>query len=360
MKLRHDRYTIHPRVPFAIARGRTTAYERVRVRLVDDAGVEGWGEAAPNAFYQESADTVEAVLPALGAIVGVHATVESLEDIQSLEEELRAAAPGDAAARSAVSAAAHDLLGKKLGRPLFELLGLNPAASPPSSYTIVISEDEAALRRRVEEAHRYPILKIKLGTDRDEWIVRTVRRSAPDKVLRADANAAWDVRRAIHMIGFLADQGFELLEQPLAPDDLDGFRSLRRHAVIPVIADESCRTSADIPRLEEGGAVQGINIKLSKCGGLAEARKMAWDAVERGMKVMLGCMVESSLGITAMAHLAPLANYADIDGAALLKDDPFVGATIESGVIRLPAGPGLGVAERGESLGSRGPADLGT
>lgn len=341
MKLRHDRYTIHPRVPFAIARGSTTAYERVRVRLVDDAGVEGWGEAAPNAFYQESADTVEAALPALGAIVGVHASVDSLEDVAALEEELRVAVPGDASARSAVSAAAHDLLGKKRGHPLFELLGLNPAASPPSSYTIVISEDEAALRRRVEEAHRYPILKVKLGTDRDEWIVRTVRRSAPDKLLRADANAAWDVRRAIHMIGFLADQGFELLEQPLASDDLDGFRALRRHAVIPVIADESCRTSADIPRLE--GAVQGINIKLSKCGGLAEARKMAWQAVELGMKVMLGCMVESSLGITAMAHLAPLANYADLDGAALLKADPFVGVTIEDGLIRLPAGPGLGV-----------------
>jgi len=349
MKLRHDRYTIHPRVPFAIARGTTTSYERVRVRLVDDAGVEGWGEAAPNAFYGESADTVEAAMPALTAEVASRPSVNSLEDLDVLEAGLKAAAPAAASARSAVSAAAHDLLGKKRRAPLFELLGLNPAAAPPSSYTIVIPDDEAALRRRVEEAHAFPILKVKLGTERDEWIVRIVRQVAPAKVLRADANAAWDADRAIRMVGFLADQGFELLEQPLSPGDLDGFRKLRPHARIPVIADESCLTTADIPRLE--GAVQGINIKLSKCGGLAEARRMAWDAVERGMKVMLGCMVESSLGITAMAHLAPLANYADLDGAALLKDDPFVGATIESGVIRLPGGAGFGVRERALGLG---------
>lgn len=344
MRLLHDRYTIHPRVPFAIARGSTTAYERVRVRLVDAGGVEGWGEAAPNRFYRESADTVVAALPALAQVAGRRGTVESLADIEALEGELRAAVPGDASARSAVSAAAHDLLGKKLGKPLFDLLGVNPAAAPPSSYTIVISEDEAALRRRVEEAHPYPILKVKLGSDRDEWIVRAVRRSAPDKLLRADANAAWDVDRAIHMVGFLADNGFELLEQPLAPGDLDGFRKLRPHARIPVIADESCLSSADIPRLE--GLVQGINIKLSKCGGLAEARKMAWQAVETGMRVMLGCMIESSLGITAAAHLSPLVNYADLDGAALLKDDPFIGATIDNGVLRLPGGPGLGVVAR--------------
>jgi L-alanine-DL-glutamate epimerase-like enolase superfamily enzyme len=244
-----------------------------------------------------------------------------------------------------VSAAAHDLLGKKRGKPLFELFGLDPAGCPPSSWTIVIPVDEAALRRRIEEAHPYPILKVKLGTDRDEWIVRLVRQSARDKVLRADANAAWDADRAIHMAGFLADHGFELLEQPLPPDDLDGFRKLRPHSRIPVIADESCRTSADIPRLE--GAVHGINIKLSKCGGLAEARRMAWDAVERRMKVMLGCMIESSLGITAAAHLAPLVNYADLDGAALLAHDPYVGATIANGVLRLPGGPGLGVVARG-------------
>jgi L-Ala-D/L-Glu epimerase len=344
MRLLHDRYTIHPRVPFAIARSSTAAYDRVRVRLRDDAGVEGWGEAAPNAFYHESADTVLAALPRLARVVERRGSVDSLEQVDSIEEQMRAELSGDASARAAVSAAAHDLLGKKKGEPVWKLFGLEPMLAPPSSFTIVISTDDAELLRRVEEARQYPILKVKLGSDRDEWIVRAVRRAAPNKLLRADANAAWDLERATAMAAFLADNGFELLEQPLPKDDLDGFRALRKRSPIPIIADESCLTASDLPRLD--GAVHGINIKLSKCGGLAEARRMALDARRREMKVMLGCMIESSLGITAAAHLAPLAHYADLDGAALLKDDPFVGVSIEDGFIRLPAEPGLGVKLR--------------
>lgn len=344
MRLSHDRYTIHPRVPFTIARSSTTEYERVRVRLRDDAGFEGWGEAAPSSFYRESADTVVAVLPRLARLIERRPTVESLRDIDELEETLRAEVPADASARAAVSAAAHDLLGKKKDEPLWKLFGLEPMAAPPSSFTIVISMDERGLLQRVEEARRYPILKVKLGSDRDEWIVRTVRRAAPTKVLRADANAAWGVDRAVEMARFLAENNFELLEQPLSPEDMVGFRRLRQESPIPVIADESCLTSSDIPRLD--GAVHGINIKLSKCGGLAEARRMADEARRRGLHVMLGCMVESSLGITAAAHLAPLAQYADLDGAALLADDPFEGVTIDDGFIRLSAEPGLGVRLR--------------
>ena len=344
MRLLHDRYTIHPTVPFAISRSSTTAYDRVRVRLVDDAGVEGWGEAAPNAFYGESADTVVAALPQIARVVEHCRSVGSLHDIDVLEEWLRTDTPGAASLRAAVSAAAHDLLGKKLGKPLWELFQLEPMRAPPSSFTIAISTNERELLKRVEDALRYPILKVKLGTDRDEWIVRTVRRGAPAKTLRADANAAWDVPQAVAMAKFLADQGFELIEQPVARDNLDGLREIYRQSPIPVIADESCLTASDIPRLE--GAVHGINIKLSKCGGLAEARRMTHEAARRGMRVMLGCMIESSLGITAAAHLAPLANYADLDGAALLSDDPFVGASIEDGFIKLPAEPGLGVRIR--------------
>lgn len=344
MKLLHDRYTIHPKVAFAIARSSTTSYDRVRVRLVDHVGLEGWGEAAPNAFYRETADSVLAALPRLERIVERSRTVESLKDIDVLEEWLRTDVPGDASARAAVSAAAHDLLGKKKGVPVWKLYGLDPMLAPPSSYTIAISTDEREVLRRVEEALRYPILKVKLGSDRDEWIVRTVRRGAPNKILRADANAAWDVERAITMTRFLADYHFELIEQPLAPGDVAGFRRLRKESPIPVIADESCLTTSDLPRLN--GAVHGINIKLSKCGGLAEAHRMALEARRREMRVMLGCMIESSLGITAAAHLAPVVDYADLDGAALLKDDPFIGASIEDGFIKLPAEPGLGVRMR--------------
>ena len=341
MKLSWESFTVHPRVPFTIARGTTTAYARAWVRLRDDRGSEGWGEAAPNAFYQESSETVHAALTRLSPIVAQCQPPGSLDDVAKLEEKLRGANPRDPSARAAISAAAHDLLGKQTGKPLFELFGLHAMTAPPSSFTIAISTDESEIIRRIEEAHRYPILKVKLGTDRDEWIVRTIRRAAPSKIMRADANAAWSVEQAIRMSAFLADNGFELLEQPLPRDDLAGFRELRKHARIPIIADESCLTAADLPRLD--GAVDGINIKLSKCGGLAEARRMALEARARGMKVMLGCMIESSLGITAAAHLAPAVDYADLDGAALLSDDPFRGVSIEDGMIRLPDGPGLGV-----------------
>jgi L-alanine-DL-glutamate epimerase-like enolase superfamily enzyme len=344
MRLEHDRYTLQPRTPFSIARGTTTAYERVRVRLADDSGLEGWGEAAPNAFYRESGESVIAALPRLAAVLSKARAIDSLEAIDELERAMCTVAGGDASARSAVSAAAHDLLGKHRGQPLWRLFGLDPMTSPPTSYTIVIPRDEGQLFQRIDEARPYPILKVKLGSDRDEWIVRTVRRAAPRKVLRADANAAWDVARAARMAALLADEGFELLEQPLPPADIEGFRALKPRTPIPVIADESCRTSRDIAPLD--GAVHGINIKLSKCGGLAEARRMIAEARDRGMLVMLGCMIESSLGITAASHLAPLVNYADLDGAALLDRDPFIGTTIDDGFIRLPSEPGLGVRIR--------------
>ena len=345
MRLLHDRYAIHPKSPFTIARSTTTAYERIRVRLIDDAGVEGWGEAAPNVYYHETPDTVVAALAKLEQVVARSRTVASLHDIDVLEEWMHAAVRGDASARSAVSAAAFDLLGKKEGKPVWKLFGLEPMHAPPSSFTIAITENESDLVRRVEEAQRYPILKVKLGTDRDEWIVRTVKRVAPRKLLRVDANAAWTVDQAIVMSRTLADMGIELLEQPVAAGDVEGLRRVTEQSPIPVIADESCLTSSDIPRL--AGAVHGINIKLSKCGGLAEARRMAHDAARAELKVMLGCMIESSLGISAMAQLAPLANYADLDGAALLSDDPFEGVSITDGFIKLSDQPGLGVSTRG-------------
>ena len=347
MKLLHDRYTIHPKAPFAIARSSTTAYERIRIRLVDDTGIEGWGEAAPNVYYHETPETVVVALHRFQEVVARSRTIASLHDVEVLEEWLLSSGHperSEGSARAAVSAAAHDLLGKKLGKPVWQLFGLEPMHAPPSSYTIAITEGESDLVRRIEEAHRYPILKVKLGTDRDEWIVRTVKRVAPNKILRVDANAAWKVAQAIAMSRTLGDMGVELLEQPVAAGDIDGLRQVTEQSPIPVIADESCVSAADIPRLAD--AVHGINIKLSKCGGLAEARRMANDAARAELKVMLGCMIESSLGISAMAQLAPLADYADLDGAALLSDDPFEGVSITDGFIKLSDTPGLGVSPR--------------
>jgi L-Ala-D/L-Glu epimerase / N-acetyl-D-glutamate racemase len=340
MKILHDIATVRTTYPFVIARGGSTEHRLVRVRLVTDDGQEGWGEAAPNRFYGETAESV------VGALALLAPVVESMDPwaIEEIEVAMHRALRFNGSVKSAVSAALHDLAGKRLSVPVYRLWGLDPATAPLSSFTIAIAPSAAELERRVADAIQYPVLKIKLGTDRDAEIVRTVRAAAPGKVIRVDANAAWSPKQALAMIRVLADHDVEYVEQPVAAHDLDGMRFVRERSPIPVIADESCIVAADIPRL--AGVADGINIKLSKCGGLHEALKMIATARAHGLLVMCGCMIETSLGITAAAHLAPLLDYADLDGAALLADDPYVGATIEAGRIQIPRGPGLGVRSR--------------
>ena len=247
--------------------------------------------------------------------------------------------------KAAISAAAHDLVGKRLDVPVYRLWGLDAEKAPLSSFTIGIPASEKELVQRVEEADQYPVLKVKLGSDRDADIIRAVRRTAPTKTLRVDANAAWTAKHALRMIEMLAEYRIEFVEQPLPAHDLDGLRFVRERSPLPIIADESCIVSTDIPKL--AGVVDGINIKLSKCGGLREALRMIATARALDMTVMAGCMIESSLGISTAAHFSSLLDHADFDGAALLADDPYEGATIARGQIRIPDAPGLGVAERG-------------
>jgi L-alanine-DL-glutamate epimerase-like enolase superfamily enzyme len=263
---------------------------------------------------------------------------------------------GNASARAAISAALHDLAGKRVGLPVYRLWGLDAGDAPLSSFTIAIADNEG-IRQRVADAAEYPILKIKLGTDRDMEILRVVREAAPDKRLRVDANAAWSAAQAVKMSDFLYDQDVEFIEQPVVAADIEGLRLVRSRSRLPIIADESCLVASDIPGL--AGAVDGINIKLAKCGSLREAVRMVHTARALGMTVMAGCMIESSLGIAAIGQLAPLLDYADLDGAALLRDDPFTGVTIAGGRIQLGDRPGLGVTRnhsadnRSATVGSR-------
>jgi L-alanine-DL-glutamate epimerase-like enolase superfamily enzyme len=340
VKLSHEVGALRTTHPFIIARGGSSEYRVVRVTVTDDDGMTGWGEAAPSKHYGETADTVAAVMPLLAAVLE-GADAWSLE---ALEHAMAKAIRNNASARAAVSAALHDLVAKRLGVPLHRMWGLDPALSPPTSFTIGIAPDEATLRARVQEAAGYPVLKIKLGSSWDDRIIRIVREMEPGKLLRVDANAAWTPKHALRMIPMLQDHGVEFVEQPLPAHELEGLRFVREHSTLPIIADESCLVSSDIPAL--AGAVDGINIKLAKCGGLREALRMIATARAHGMCVMCGCMVESSLGITAAAHFAPLLDYADLDGAALVENDPYVGATIEGGEIGLPTGAGLGVTLR--------------
>jgi len=335
MKLSHQTIELNPTHPFVIARGGYSHHRNVIVRLTDDDGVEGFGEAAPNKYYGESVSTV---IAALGQFKPILERADPFS-IEAVEAHLNRTLRGNASAKSAVNSALHDLVGKKLGLPVYRLWGLSADSTPQSSFTIAIAENEE-LERRVAEARDYPILKIKLGTDRDMEIVRIVRGAAPTKQLRVDANAAWTPKHAVQMSEFLADQGVEMIEQPVAANDIEGLRFVREGSKLPVFADESCLVATDVAKLH--GAVDGINIKLAKCGSLREALRMVHTARALDMQVMAGCMIESSLGISAIAQISPLLDFADFDGAALLSTDPFRGVTIAGGRVRLSDGPGLG------------------
>ena len=340
MQLTCEILTVHTKHPFIIARGGTSEYRVVWVKVRDADGAEGWGEAAPSKFYGESAESVMAAVQSFAPLLE-NADAWSLEAIEkSLESVLR----WNAAARCAVSAALHDLQGKRLGVPLWKLWGLDAKAAPQSSFTIGIAPDEETLRARVREASGYPILKVKLGSTRDAENLRIVRKEAPGAILRVDANAAWNPKLAIQMMDTLVQCGVEMLEQPVPAHDIAGLKFIRDRSPIPVVADESCLVATDIPRLAE--AVDGVNIKLAKCGSVREAIRMIAVARAHGLKVMCGCMIETTLGIAAAAHFSPLLDYADFDGAALLSDDPFDGPGIPNGLITLGDAPGLGVTRR--------------
>ena len=338
MKLGWERIELHTSMPFVISRWGYAAHENVIVTISHD-GITGMGEAAPNRYYNESVDTVVAALELYRPFV----EQSKPWSLEATEAGIKALQAGNASARAAISSALHDLYARSLGIPLHKLWGLSAGKTPMSSFTIPI-DDVAGLQRRVVEAAQYPILKIKLGTDRDEEIVRTVREAAPDKVLRVDANAAWTAAEAVDRAAMLRDNGVESLEQPVAAADIDGMRAVRERSGIPIIADESCLVARDIPRL--AGACDAINIKLAKCGSLREAMRMIHTARAHDMGVMAGCMIETSVGISAIAQLSPLLDTADFDGAALLADDPFEGVTITGGRVALVDSPGLGVTRR--------------
>lgn len=325
------------RHPFIIARGGQSSHRTVQVRLIDADGLEGWGEAAPTRFYGETAESVLAALAVYGSILP-----DDLFGMEAAELAWVRALGGNASARAALSSALHDLAGKRLGIPVYQLWGLDPAAAPRSTFTIGLDSPER-IRAKVREAAEYPVLKIKLGGEHDLETLEAIR-SETDRELRVDANCGWTVKHALRMLPVLDEFKVTVLEQPLVPHDLDGLGVIRRRANIPVIADESCKVAADIPALV--GKVDGINIKLAKCGSLREALRMIAVARAHHMMVMVGCMIESSIGITAAAHFTPLVDIVDLDGAALLANDPFTGATIAGGQVVLPTGPGLGLGRR--------------
>lgn len=329
MRLGHHIAELTLRHTFHIAHGASDTRRNVLITLGD-----GLGEAAPVAYHRESAEGVAAALEQWRPLI------EQLDDPSALHA-LLGRLRGSAAARAAVDIALHDALGKRLGCSLRDLLGLRDLPLPATSFTIAITAPEE-LPARVQAAAHYPILKVKLGTDRDLEIVRTIREYAPHASIRVDANAAWTVEQAIGLIPQMRELGVEFVEQPLAVGDLAGLEKIRQAKLgLPIVADESVRSAAEIVALAP--YVDGVNIKLMKTGGIAGGLAAIHTARSCGLRVMLGCMIETSLAATAAAHLAPLADWIDIDGPLLIANDPFVGVTFDGAMPRLPEGPGLGV-----------------
>ncbi|PNY82768.1 dipeptide epimerase [Deinococcus koreensis] len=328
---------LHTAQPFGIARWTHSVYPRTFVSFTQD-GLTGRGEAAPNAFYGETRGTVEAVLPLLSD------ALRDPWDWDGLGARLSNRMPHDhPSVKCALEMAALEWCALSVGRPVWQLLGLSPAPLPESSFTVSLAELPDMRRQAREAVQRgHGVLKVKLGTDRDEAIIEALREEAPHAALRVDANAGWTRPRAKRMLGVLDAAGVELVEQPLAAGDLEGHAQLRAHARVPIVADESLHHVQDVLAL--ANAFDGVNLKLAKLGGPLQALRALRLARAHGLQVMMGCMIESSLGIAAAAHLAGLCDWADLDGALLLADDPFSGLEWQAGTLARPTGPGWGVS----------------
>lgn len=335
MVMRFYPYELQLAHRFTVASYSRSSTPDVQVEIEYD-GVTGYGEASMPPYLGHSVESVCGFLSKVD--LGMFESPFLLEDIM---EYLDTLSDGDAPAKAAVDMALHDLVGKLLGAPLWKIWGYNPSKAGATSFTIGIDSPETVRQKTLECAEKYRILKVKVGLDSDEMMIKTIR-SVTDLPLAVDANQGWkDKYKALDEIYFLKEHGVVLVEQPFAKENIDDAAWLTERSPLPVIADEAVQRLSDIPRIR--GAYSGINIKLMKCTGLLEARKMIACARADGLKVMLGCMTETSCACTAIAQLSPAADFCDIDGNLLITNDLFKGMVVSDGLMQLPSGPGLGL-----------------
>jgi L-alanine-DL-glutamate epimerase-like enolase superfamily enzyme len=320
---------------FTIAHGTTTVQHNLLVELTQD-GVTGYGEGASCDAYPEfNADSMRAAIEAVRPLV----ERETPGDPAAMWDRLAPALGRNRFALCAVDEAAHDLWGKLRGAPVWRLWGLEPRNLPLSDYTIGIDPVDKMVAK-MKEFDGWPIYKIKLGTPDDLAIVRELRRHTR-AVFRVDANTSWSAEQTIAIAPELKSLGVEFIEQPLRPGDWDGMRRVFRDCALPVMADESCQVEEDVPRC--AGFFHGVNVKLTKAGGQTPGRRMIARARELGLKVMVGCMNESAVGISAIGQLLPLLDYVDMDGALLIARDIATGVRLEQGRAIFPEENGNGV-----------------
>lgn len=334
LTLRFTPYTLQLKHVFTLATSSRTTTPVVLTEIEYD-GVTGYGEASMPPYLGESHESVSAFLSRLD--LAQFSDPFMLVDILEYVENLM---PGNPAAKASVDIALHDLIGKLVGEPFYRLFGLNPARAPLTSFTIGLDTPEV-IRQKVLEAEPYKLLKVKLGRDNDREMIEVIR-SLTDKPLCADVNQGWkDRNHALEMAWWLKEKGVVFLEQPLPKEMKDDNAWLSRESPIPIIGDEAVR---NIPELISNREVySGINIKLMKCGGMNNAMKMINIARAFGMKVMIGCMTETSCAISAAAQLSPLVDWCDLDGNLLISNDPFRGLNVVDGKVALPDKPGLGI-----------------
>jgi L-Ala-D/L-Glu epimerase / N-acetyl-D-glutamate racemase len=329
---------LHLAHTWTIARNSSDYKENVFVEI-NKEGITGIGEAAPNVRYDEDAVRTTQRLNECSETV----EEKNLLHFQDLKQEIDRTITGQSCAKAAIDMAILDWAGKRLNTPLYKMFGLNPERAPLTSYSIGIDSPEN-MQERVRENADMPIFKIKLGKENDREIIEAIR-EVTDHVIRVDANEGWhDKEFALAQIKWLADKGVEFIEQPMPAEMMDETAWLKEHSPLPLIADEAVKKTSDIIKLAD--AYHGINIKLMKSGGILEALSMIHLARATGMKIMLGCMVESSVAISAAAQIAPFVDYVDLDGNLLLADDPYLGVTVKGGKLIYNDLPGLGVIAR--------------
>lgn len=336
IKLRYRPYTLELKHVFTVAvNSRTTT--PVVLTEIEYNGMIGYGEASMPPYLGESHESVLAFLAKVN--LGKY---EDPFDLENILQDIDAIAPGNPAAKASIDIALHDLIGKILGQPWYNIWGFDKNKTPHTSFTIGIDTPDI-VRQKTQEAAEYKVLKVKLGRENDKEMIETIR-SVTDKPITTDVNQGWnDKYAALEMIHWLKDHGVMMIEQPLPKEQIDDLAWLTERSPIPVIGDEGVQRLSDVKK--SLGVYHGINIKLMKCTGMREAHKMLTLACSLGMKVMVGCMTETSCAISAAAHLSPMVDWADLDGALLIKNDVFDGTKIIDGKITLTDRPGIGVVK---------------
>jgi len=331
-RLNWEAITLEFHRPFRLSTGVSLTRRAFWIRLTDD---EGWGEGTIPPYYGIPEDEMIACWDQ--ASQSRIPFPDDPADITAWIDD-----KGPAPAKCALDLALHDRIAKKNNIPLYRLLGLPKPTPLATAFTISISSPEEMAQIATENAH-YPVIKLKLGSNDDIAMVAAVREARPDARIYVDANAAWTPEEAVHQVRALAPYRLDMIEQPVAKDDIEGMGYVQAHTNIPIVADESVRSLADVEALAAAG-VKGINLKLMKIGGLIPALKMLRRGKELGQKIMLGCMSETAIGVTAMAHLTAWADWIDLDSPLLIKNNPFSGLRYdEKAIIHLPEKPGIGV-----------------